>query len=161
MLSAFRIAPNIDLINPRGTRCSTVQTHGRSFSRARRRLQIRLCPSFSRTLGGHSSLTKGLHSRPESNGRMGSAGNNRHRAGIKRTAVFQGVPSHSTALTLRTPHEQAATTHGRRFRPRYESQAAAQRPRHRAQNQRRADRQTGCMGNPQEKSEQLIEPERA
>src|SRR6516225_5377754 len=39
-------------------------------------------------------------------------------------------------LPMRTPHEQAAT-HGGRFRPRYESQAAAQHlRRHRTQNQR-------------------------
>jgi hypothetical protein len=41
---------------------------------------------------------------------------------------------------MRIPHEQAAT-HGGRFRPRYESQAAAQHPlRHRAQNQRTGGR---------------------
>ena len=45
-------------------------------------------------------------------------------------------------LPMRTPHEQAAT-HGGRFCPRYESQTAAQHPRHRAQNQRRADSRSG------------------
>jgi len=58
-------------------------------------------------------------------------------AGIKGTAVLQGVLSIGPHLPMRTRHEQA-TTHGGRFRSRYESQAAAQRlRRHRAQNQRR------------------------
>src|SRR5262249_29184410 len=59
---------------------------------------------------------------------------------IKVTAVLQEYLR--TALSMRTPHEQAAT-HGRRFRSRYESQAAAEQPRRRAQNQRRAHSRTG------------------
>ena len=67
-------------------------------------------------------------------------------AGIKGTAVLQGVLSIGPHLPMRTRHEQAAT-HGGRFRSRYESQAAAQHlRRHRAQNQRRGsvEQQDAC-----------------
>src|SRR6516162_11059734 len=62
---------------------------------------------------------------------------------IKGTAVLQDYLPIGPYLPMRTPHEQAAP-HGGRFRPRYESQAAAQHPRrHRAQNQRGADPRSG------------------
>src|SRR6516225_4434651 len=56
---------------------------------------------------------------------------------IKGTAVLQDYLPIGPHLPMRTPHEQAAT-HGGRFRPRYESQAATQHlRRQRAQNRRR------------------------
>src|SRR6516162_5664671 len=60
---------------------------------------------------------------------------------IKGTAVLQEYLPIGPRLPMRTPHEQAAT-HGGRFRPRYESQAAAAQHlrRHRAQNHRRQKR---------------------
>ena len=65
---------------------------------------------------------------------------------IRGNAVLQDYLLIGPHSPMRTPHEQAAT-HGGRFRPRYESQAAAQHlPRHRAQNRRRGsvEQQDAC-----------------